>query len=191
MRRMSDFDIIHMNGFVIFFVIFFLLLGLFLPLLPVILPASEYGDLQQTQITVESVEHIHQYKGASFYRITATDGRQFNISGRIKDTDRDIKEILSTGKEAAIRYYEHQFLFQGRKYAEEITVDGMCVAEYDNDEDRGLWMLYVLSGCCILLAVGGVIFLVWQVRNNRRKQRKRSEKLRRKYGSNKKKKGKK
>lgn len=184
MRRRADFDIIHMNGFLIFFSAFFLLLGIFLPLLPVLLPAAEYADLTDRNITVETVEWIHQYKGASFYRITAADGQQYNITGKLTDTNRNIKDILHSGREVSIKYYENAL----RKYAEEIYADGECIVAYDNDEDRGLWMLYVLSGCCIALAVGGGVFLWWQVKENRRKQRKRDRKIVRKYGSVRKKK---
>ena len=181
MYRMNDKDIVKSNVFIIIFSVLFILIGVLLPLFPVLIPTAEYGELIDKEIVIESVEWVHQYKGASFFRITTEDAEQYNITGDYSDVD--IKEVLPCGKTVSIKYYENKIFFETKKYAEVIVVDGVCVVHYDNDEDNGIWVLYLLSVCCFLIGVGAVCFVVWQIKHNRKKQAKRDQKIIKKYGS--------
>lgn len=180
MHRMSDKDIIKCNAFMIIVCILFTLGGILLPLLPVLIPTAEYDELIGKEIVIASVEWVSQHKGADFHRITTEDGEQYNITGDYAGID--IKEVLPRGKKVSIQYYENKILFQTKKYAEVIFVDGVCVVRYDNDEDNGVWVLYLLSICCFLTAAGTVCFLRYQILSNRKKQRKRDQKIIKKYG---------
>lgn len=179
--RMSNKDILKTNVFLLIFSAVFLLMGVLLPLLPVLIPTAEYSELIDKEIVIESVEWVHQYKGTSYHRITTTDGEQYNITGGYFDID--IEEALPCGKTVSIKYYENKILFATKKYAEVIAADGVCIVHYDNDEDNGIWVLYLLSACCFLIGAGAICFVVWQIRHNRKKQAKRNQKIIRKYGS--------
>ncbi len=177
---MSDKDIIKSNAFVIIVCALFTLGGILLPLLPILIPTAEYDQLIHKEIVISSVEWVSQYKGANFHRITTEDGEQYNITGNYADID--IKEVLPRGKTVSIQYYENKILFQIKRYAEVIFVDGVCVVHYDNDEDNGVWVLYLLSVCCFLAAAAAVCFLRCQILSNCEKQRKRDQKIIKKYG---------
>ncbi|MBE6959546.1 MAG: hypothetical protein E7448_02340 [Ruminococcaceae bacterium] len=181
MRRMNDKDIIKSNIFIIICAVVFVLVGVLLPLVPVLIPTAEYSELIDKEIVIQSVERIHPYKGTTYHRITTADGEQYNITGDYTNTDVD--KYLYEGQIAAIKYYENQLLFKTKKYAEVITVDGISIVHYDNDKDNGIWVLHLLSVCCILIAIGAVWFVVWQIKSNRKKRAKRDRKIIKKYGS--------
>ena len=181
MRRMTDKDILKTNAFLIGFAIFCILMSLFLPFLPYIFPNAEYSDLMEKDIMIESVKWIHQYRGASFHRITAKDGERYNITGNYDGVD--ISEVLYSGRNVTIKWYENRFLFFTRQFAEEIYADGECIVRYNNDDPQNLVPLYIISA--VLFAIGLLAgwFVLWHIKHNRRKQQMRDGKIIRKYGS--------
>ena len=185
MRRITTADILKRNIHFIIVGATFLLIGLELPLLPVMVPSATYEELQPKEIVIESVEWIHQHKGADFYRITTESGEHYNITGEYERSR--VEELLSSGTRASIRYYEGKFLFSTRKYAEVIYVDRECVSAYDNDEDNGTWVLYLLGALSVLLGLGILYIVIWEVRRFRKYQEMRNKRIAKKYPSGKKK----
>ena len=153
-------------------------------LLPVLLPAAEYHELIDQEIIIESVERI-TLKSTTVDRITTKSGERFNISGDYSGVD--IHAALPRGKTVSIKYYENELLFTTKKYAEVIEVDNVCVVRYDNDQDNGGWVLYLLSVCSFLIGAAAAGFVIWQIKDNRKKQAKRDQKIIKKYGAVKKK----
>lgn len=179
MKRRSDKEIIKSYTFIVVTCILLVLVGILLPLLPMLIPAAEYDELTTKEIVIESVERVGNYKHR-FFRITTAEGEQYNITGDYSGIN--VYEALPCGKPVTIKYYENQIFFTLKKYAEVIIVDGVTVVHYDNDKDD-VWIMYLLSAGCLLLAAGGGCFVAWQVRNNRKKQSKRDCKIANKYGS--------
>ena len=180
MHRMSDKQIIKTYSLIAVFCVLSILTGIFLPFLPVLLPTAEYHELKDKQIVIQSVEWVSQAKGASYYLLTTADGDRYNITGDYKDAVY-LEEHLNCGKTVSIKYYENEIFFTTKKYAEVIHADGECIVSYNNDEDGGEWVLYILSGCCFLLGAGGICFIVWEVKRNRKDNARRDRQIARKY----------
>ena len=179
MHRKSDKDIIKSNTFMIVICTVLVLAGILLPLMPILIPKAEYDELITKEIVIESVDEVRSYKHW-FPRITTVEGEQYNITGDYSDIN--VYKDLLCGKPLTIKYYENQIFFTLKKYAEVVIVDGVTVVHYDNDKDD-VWIMYLLSAGCLLLAAGGGYFVAWQVRNNRKKQATRDRKIAKKYGS--------
>lgn len=186
MRRMSDKDILKANALLAVFSVLSILTGIFLPFLPVLLPVAEYDELVDKQIVVQSLEWIQQQRGASFYLVTTEEGEQYNITGSYESAAQ-LEGILSQGKSASIKYYENKIFFLTKKYAEVVVADGECVVSYNNDEDDGMWVLYLITACCFLIGSGGICFVVWEIKRNRKDRARRDRQITKKYGSIKKK----
>lgn len=185
MRRMTTEDVIKKNIAVLLIAAIFLLVGLGMPLLPLLVPPAEYEELLPKEIVIESVEWVRQSRGSSFYRITTESGERYNITGEYERSR--VEELLSSGTRASVRYYEGRFLFTTRKYAEVIYVGRECVSAYNNDENNGIWMLYLLGGMSVLLALGMGYYVVWEAKRARRSQIMRDRRIAKKYASGKKK----
>lgn len=181
MHRMSDKDVLKANALVAVFSVLSILVGIFLPFLPVLLPAAEYDALMDKQIVIQSVEWVSQYKGSSYYLLTAADGEQYNITGDYEDAEH-LEACLTGGKAVSIKYYENEIFFTTKKYAEVIIADGETVVFYNNDDDSGEWVIYILAGCCILIGTGGICFVAWEIRRNRTDGARRDRQIARKYG---------
>lgn len=178
---MSDKDVLKANALVAVFSVLSILTGIFLPFLPALLPTAEYDELTDKQIVVQSVEWVQQYRGASYYLMTAADGDQYNITGDYEEAAY-LEECLRSGKTVSIKYYENQIFFATKKYAEVIVADGECIVSYNNDEDGGEWVIYIISVCCFLIGTGGIFFVAWEIRRNRKDRARRDRQIMKKYG---------
>ena len=156
-------------------------MGALLPIIYYTTPTVPYEDLTETQITIQKVI-FHPYsrywnRGGSYWSLTATDNRTFNLTGTYKA--QDIEELLTKGKDATVKYYETWFgkLF-GKRYAKEAVIDGQTVVSYSDPEEHPAIVL-IVSGLLLLLGLLGFFFAHWSAKDARMRAEKRQLRMER------------
>lgn len=177
MKRKNNADVLRENIFVLILSGFMLVAGIFLPWLPHLIHTTEMEELTGRTIVVEKLKYVPQRHGSGYYRLFATDGTAYNLSG---DHDiAEVKAILRPNTRAEVRYHKNGWF--GTKYAEIVEVNGNCIVRYDNNENQNFGPMYVIAAVCVLVGFVCLIPVVWEVRQNRRQQKKRDGRIAKKY----------
>lgn len=179
MRRKTDKDILRENNWLMIASSLLILFGILCAILPHVAPHTDYASLQTKEVTITAFRHHYGYRSASYDYIRTTDGEKYNLSGDYRREQ--LTPLLTEGRKVTIKWYQN-VPFR-TLLAEEIYVDGVRVAAYNNDAPVDWKSPLILGSCFAALGICGFFMLRLFVKTNRKKQKKRDERIRRKYGN--------
>ena len=139
------------------------------------------GDTTEEQMKMRLARASWEMEQSVKYDYIVTkDGEVYNITGEYNKSQ--LFELLAEETPAWIKYDINK-VFPSKKYVEEMTVDGILVVKYNNDQPVN-WA-FPIAFCSIFCLFGIGLLFVYRsfITRNRKIQAKRDARIIRKYGN--------